>query len=101
MEDFRNAVKKVDLVTLIPNGDRNRNQRRVLAELREQGIVFIPVGEYRYKRIEKCKREEVDKYINERIASLRSQYFRSLKPVKDYMTEKQLKELHLGGLEFE
>ena len=94
-----NDIRNKDIIVLEPDTDRNRGQRKMLSDLRKEGIIFIPIGNFTYKRIEKCDREQIDKYINTQIASMNSQYFSTIKPIKDYMTDEQLKRLHFGGLE--
>jgi len=95
---FKEAVAYRDKITLINDSDRNRYQRRAISELRKEGIVFVPIGNFVYKRIELCTREQKDKFINTHTASLRTQYLNTLKPLKDHMTKEQLDYIHNGGL---
>jgi hypothetical protein len=81
------------------SGKDNRRFRKVMSDLRKQGILFIPLGRNGdYKRIEHCTQHEIDRYANEQIKSLITQYNNTVKPLKNYINSEMLKELHEGGL---
>jgi hypothetical protein len=95
-ELFKLELSKND--TICTDNDRNRVYRRAISELRREGIIYIPVDKRFYKRIELCTKEEQDKYIRKQLSSWKTQYFNSIVPIKNYMTDEHLKILHEGGL---
>lgn len=84
--------------TIYTKGIKNRQYRRAISELREMGIIFIPVADFTYRKIEECTTEQKDKYINQELAKWKTTYFNTLLPIKNHMNDQQLSELHNGGL---
>ena len=52
MKTYKERIRELDQIKLIENGNDNRFQRKAISELRKEGIVFIPIGSFIYKRIE-------------------------------------------------
>lgn len=80
------------------NGEDNRALRRSVSQLSKEGIIFVAVGNWKYKRIERCTETERDAYIASRISALRTEYFNRIVPIKKYMKKEHLALLHEGGL---
>lgn len=99
--NFINEIRKELLSTELVNtkGDHNRVYRDVISDLRKEEVIFIPIGNYIYQRIEKCTNKQINNFINTTIASWNTQYFNSIVPIIPYMNDKQLSELHNGGLQ--
>ena len=98
MKTYKDRIRDLDQIKLIENGNDNRFQRKAISELRKEGIVFIPIGRFIYKRIELCNEEERNSYIDSQIASAKTNYHNTILPIRRFMTDEQLKQLHNGGL---
>ena len=68
--------------------------REQLSQQRKLGNIYIPVGQYVYRRIELCAAEQVESYIRSQVAHLRTQYFNTLKPLRNYAQSEQVAELY-------
>lgn len=96
-------MEEKDLLNRFPEyinlGDEDdRAKRNFISKLRKRNIIYISVGKREYRLIDCCTKEQVEKYINTQIKSMQTQYFNTLKPVKNYMTKEQLDFLHNGGM---
>ena len=98
MKTYKERIRELDQIKLIENGNDNRFQRKAISELRKEGIVFIPIGSFIYKRIELCNEDERNDYINSQIASAKTNYYNTILPIRRFMNDEQLKQLHGGGL---
>lgn len=98
MKTYKEKIRELDQIKLIENGNENRFQRKAISELRKEGVVFIPVAPFVYRRIELCNEEERNSYINSQIASAKTNYRNTILPIRHYMSAEQLRELHNGGL---
>lgn len=79
-------------------GEDNRLLRKAMSDLTDEGIIFIPIGNKVYRRIELCDNEQIEKYYRSQLAHLKTQYFKRLKPLNDHMRKEFLEEIHEGGL---
>lgn len=98
MKTYKEKIRELEQIKIIENGNENRFQRKAISELRKEGIVFIPIAPFVYRRIELCNGDQRDDYINSQIASVHTNFFNTILPIKKYMSAEQLKELHGGGL---
>ena len=98
MKTYKEKIREFEQIKIIENGNENRFQRKAISELRKEGIVFIPIAPFVYRRIELCNGDQRDDYINSQIASVHTNFFNTILPIKKYMSAEQLKELHGGGL---
>lgn len=89
------AFKKQPVIVL--DEKDNRAERKALSELRRLGEhIYIRTGRRTYTRIEHCTRAQIDNYNWEQIRSAKTHYQNTLKPVREYLTEEQLRELMEG-----
>lgn len=79
---------KVDLKQLKPF---NRQIRRAMSELRKSGVIFLPIGNYQYKRID--SEMDVEAYLRRETKHLATQYFNTVKPLTDYIKDDHKREL--------
>lgn len=79
-------------------GKDNRLLRKAMSDLTEEGIIFIPIGDKVYRRIELCDNDQVERYYRMQLSHLRTQYFNRIKPLEKHMRKELLDELHEGGL---
>ena len=72
-----------------------RTVRRVVSGMRKEGRILISVKREPNLRvaIESCTEEEVNEYARIQMASMGTQYFNTLKPIKDYIKNQKLLEL--------
>lgn len=87
LNDLKNYLTQVDEVDL--GNEDNRLMRKAMSELKRKGIIFVSVGNRKYKRIENCTTEEKDSYINKQVAHLRTQYFNNIVPIKNHLNQEQ------------
>ena len=69
--------------------------RKAISELRKEGIIFIPVERYLYADIARNPqlREKAVAFAQAQKKAWLTQYFNTVKPLKDYLTEEDLKEM--------
>ena len=84
--------------TICTDNANNRSYRDAISRLSKQGIIYIPIGNYRYKRIEQCTDEQVERHFKQQLSAIRTQYFNKIRPLKNYIDDKLWNELHEGGL---
>lgn len=85
--------------SIYTKGNKNRSYRLVIEELKKQGIIFISVGDWLYKRIEHCTKEEIERYYRIEITKIASSYFNNIKKVQDYMKQTSTDEIYFKTLE--
>jgi len=83
-----NTKSEIDTRTF----SNERQVRKVLSELRPQGIVYIPVEPYIYRHVDDCSKTEIEVYVKRQLAHMKKQYFNTLKPLKDVLEDVTLKE---------
>ena len=93
---YKKLLKERKEVKII--GEDNRLLRKAMSDLTEEGIIFIPIGDKVYRRIELCTSDQVEKYYRTQLSHLRTQYFNRIKPLEKHMRKELLDELHEGGL---
>lgn len=71
--------------------------RSVISELRKDGVILIPVQTHLYINVNKVSEDIVEDFVRTQIKSMRTQYFNTLKPIKDYVQDEKLKTM-IGGL---
>lgn len=76
----------------------DRMLRRIFSELRKEGVIFIAVGNFKYKRIEICTDEEKQRYFWTQLKSAKAHFSNTINPIKKYLSQEQLDYLHSGGL---
>lgn len=77
---------------------KERTVRKVISELRREGVIFIPIAPYVYANANTLSDEEVRQFMNAQIGHLRTQYFNTLKPLQNRVKDDQLKNF-MGQLE--
>lgn len=80
--------------------EAERTVRRIVSEMRKEGKIMISVKREPNLRvnIESCTDEEIEAYAQTQIASMGTQYFNTLRPMKQYIKNKALLSM-MGGLE--
>mgnify|MGYP001182221449 FL=1 len=94
--DYKELLRKRKEVKIIQ--DDNRPLRKAMSDLTEEGIIFIPIGDKVYRRIELCTSDQVERYYRMQLSHLQTQYFNRIKPLEKHMRKELLDELHEGGL---
>ena len=67
--------------------------RKVISEARKEGIIYIPIKSYVYRKIEYCSIDQIESYVRKQIAHMRTQYFNTLRPLRDRLSDMKLKEM--------
>lgn len=97
LDYYKNLIRDQEEIQL-SNGPYYRQMRKAISELRAEGVIFIPVGDYLYRSVSHCTTEQIVNFAKERDASLKTEYFNTLHSVKKYLNKEQLDQLHFGGL---
>lgn len=77
-----------------------RQIRRAISELRKVGVIFIPTGKHYYTKMNPelaSDRELIENFVRTQTSHLATQYFNTVKPLKDYSKDGMLLEM-LGEL---
>ena len=95
--DYKDLLRERKEVKIMQ--DDNRTLRKAMSELaNNEGIIFVPIGDKVYRRIELCASDQVERYYRMQLSHLRTQYFNRIKPLEKHMRKELLDELHEGGL---
>ena len=80
--------------------DQERTIRQAISELRKEQIIYIPTNTHTYQRVtEETPIEIVEKFVKGQVKHLATQYFNTVKPLKNYVADEKLKEM-VGQLSF-
>lgn len=93
----KNDLRTMQIIVTDPAKPQYRRIRDWIVELYDEGIFFIPIGEYTYLRFEYCSMEQRLKYLWTEIKRAVS-LWKKLRKLKKHFTDEMLKELHDGGL---
>lgn len=95
--DYKGLLRERGEVKIVQ--DDNRPLRKAMSDLAsDEGIVFVPIGDKVYRRIELCSSDQIERYYRMQLSHLRTQYFNRIKPLEKHMRKELLEELHEGGL---
>ncbi len=73
--------------------------RQAISELRKENIIFIPVGTKVYARVDETMTDDVEQFVATQIKHLKTQYFNTVKPLRNYVSDEKLKSM-MGQLSF-
>ena len=93
---LKDVIREREVVKFT-NGD-NRAIRKAMSELRAEGIIFVPIGDWIYKRTENCTNEEKEAFYRKQLSHLNTQYFQTVKPIQNHLRKDFLEEVHEGSL---
>jgi hypothetical protein len=97
--EIRQRIKLFHNIDTYVYGEENeRTVRKVISELRKEGLILIPVRPRYYTDIEFVRQDEIDAFVRSQIQSMRTQYFNTLRPIKRFIKNKELVKL-MGGLD--
>ena len=72
--------------------DQERTIRLAISELRKEGIIFIPTNSHTYELVnEETPIEVVERFVGSQIRHLATQYFNTVKPLKNYVADEKMK----------
>lgn len=92
VEIIMNLIRTREYVEF--NQGDDRLIRKAISELSKEGIIFISVGKYSYKRIEIATDEEKSRYFNLIKSTLATTYYNRIIPIKHFLSDEQKKELY-------
>jgi DNA-binding transcriptional regulator YhcF (GntR family) len=95
---WKEVLRKNTWVSTDGNKDE-RAIRKAISELRKEGIIYIPAGTYKYLRVEAGMTKEVEQFVAKQIKHLATQYFNTVKPLRDYVSDEKLIDM-MGQLSF-
>lgn len=99
-EYLRNETVKTLIV--LPTDENYRQVRQAMSELRKEGVIYVPVGNNRYQKLNpdvSKEREQIEAFVRTQVAHLATQYFNTVKPLKNYVSDAKLKNM-IGQLSF-
>ena len=67
-----------------------RKTRGIISQLRKEGHIYIPIASKTYRNIKYCTIEQVESFVRTQIAHMRKQYFNTLRPLKNHLSDLKL-----------
>lgn len=101
IKDYLKDPSVKSIITL-PTDENYRQVRQAISELRKDGVIYVPLGNNRYGKLnpEVAKdREMIEAFVRTQVAHLATQYFNTVKPLKNYVSDAKLKTM-IGQLSF-
>lgn len=99
-EQWKKELKKSQKVNTQFTPDQERTIRLAISELRKEGIIFIPTNSHTYELVnEETQIEDVERFVKMQVKHLATQYFNTVKPLKNYVADEKLKTM-IGQLSF-
>jgi hypothetical protein len=97
VELWKEKIKALDVVnTKNKNG---RVMRTAMSELRKEGVIFVPLGKFNYFKVDETMTDDVERFLKKQIKHLKTQYFNTVKPLRNYVSDEKLKSM-MGQLSF-
>lgn len=95
VQEWKDTLQCISRVDLREYPNEARIIRKAISELRKEGIIFIPVERYLYADIARNPqlKEKAVAFAQAQKKAWLTQYFNTVKPLKDYLTEEDLKEM--------
>ena len=72
--------------------------RKLISELRKEGVIYIPVESKLYRHIDLCTVDQIETFAKKQLAHMKKQYFNTLKPLNSALQDVKLKEM-IGALD--
>lgn len=70
-----------------------RQVRDIISQLRKEGHIYIPIASKTYRNIKYCSMAQIEHYVRTQIAHMKTQYFNTLRPLKNHLSDLKLKEM--------
>lgn len=67
-----------------------RQTRDIISQLRKEGHIYIPIASKTYRNIKYCTIEQIESFVRTQIAHMRKQYFNTLRPLKNHLSDMKL-----------
>lgn len=78
--------------------EHERSVRRAISQSRKIGIILVPTTNHNYEDINTLSSDVVEKFMQEQISSIKTQYFNTIAPLRNRVKNDQLVQL-MGQLE--
>lgn len=70
-----------------------RQVRDIISQLRKEGHIYIPIASKTYRNIKYCSMKQIEHYVRTQISHMRTQYFNTLRPLKNHLSDLKLQEM--------
>lgn len=93
--EWKDILKSISRVDLREHPKDARLIRKAISELRKEGIIFVPVGHYTYADVAKYPtlHDKAREFAQAQKKALITQYRNTLKPLNQFLTEADKREL--------
>lgn len=93
-EQWKEELRNSNQVDTRYTPDQERTIREAISELRREGTFFIPSDSHTYQRVtEETPMEMVEKFVGTQLKHLATQYFNTVKPLKNYVADEKLRSM--------
>lgn len=95
ISEWKETLSCISRIDLRDYPKDEREIRKAISELRKEGIIFIPVGNHTYADVDKHEtlKQKAREFAQEQKNALITQYRNTLKPLSQYLTEADKREL--------
>lgn len=105
VQKWKDVLGRETVKNIHTNGvfaEDSRQIRAAISELRRDGIIFIPTDTHYYTKLnpkDVDDRKIIEQFVRTQVAHLATQYFNTVRPLKNYIADAKLIEM-IGQLSF-
>jgi DNA-binding transcriptional regulator YhcF (GntR family) len=95
VQEWKDTLQSISRVDLREHPKDARLIRKAISQLRKEGIIFVPVGHYTYADVAKhtTLQDKAREFAQAQKKALITQYRNTLKPLNQFLTEADKREL--------
>jgi len=89
-EKYQDFIESHPYEIVTKGSKQEREMRKIISEARKEGHIYIPIASKTYRNIKYCTIEQIESFVRTQIAHMKKQYFNTLRPLKNHLSDLKL-----------